>query len=163
MKYIHYLGVPGCGKTTLMWSKIRSLREVEQDEQIKEGKLVYHKFPEQKTIVIGIYEEGRVFSGTDALSKAVGPEFRSWVTANKETLSGWALFSEGERFSNNPTLEHLFENTDMELILLSVDQEEIDRRRAARNNTQDPKWMKGMETRIRNLCKKFPHTVVHNE
>jgi hypothetical protein len=46
------------------------------------------------------------------------------------------------------------------LILLTTSDEELERRRAARNNTQNESWMKGMKTRVNNLCNKFAHSVV---
>jgi hypothetical protein len=160
MNYTHYIGEPGTGKTTLMWEKLRALREVEQDELVKEGYVRYHKFTKQKVIIFGVYEEGAVFAGTDRLAKTAPPKFREWIVANKEKYADWVLLSEGERFSNSPTLDWLFAETDMHLVSLKVSEEELERRRAARNNTQNESWMKGMATRIANLCEKYPHEVV---
>jgi chloramphenicol 3-O-phosphotransferase len=82
------------------------------------------------------------------------------VLDNADRYADWGVFGEGERLSNNPTLDHLFEHcANMKLVCLKVSEEELERRRQARNNTQDPKWMKGMQTRIDNLCAKYPHTV----
>lgn len=159
MNYTHYIGEPGTGKTTLMWEKLRELREQEQDELVKEGYVRYHKFAKQKVIVFGVYEEGAVFAGTDRLAKTAPPKFREWIVANREKYDGWLLLSEGERFSNVPTLDHLFEHCNMKLVCLKVSEEELERRRAARNNTQNASWVKGMRTRIENLCKAYPHTV----
>lgn len=158
----HYIGVPGSGKTTLMRQKLEKLRSVETDEFVKEGFVTYHKFPQQKVIVMGRYDEG-TFSGTDTWSKAAPPKFRQWLIDNAETYQKWEILSEGERLSNNPTLEAMFATGDMELFLLDTPVDELERRRKARNNTQNESWMKGMETRIRNLCNKFPHTVITNE
>lgn len=159
MNYTHYIGEPGTGKTTLMWEKLRELREQEQDELVKEGYVRYHKFAEQRVIVLGVYEEGAVFAGTDRLAKTAPPKFREWIVANREKYDGWLLLSEGERFSNAPTLDHLFEHCNMKLVCLKVSEEELERRRAARNNVQNESWMKGMRTRIENLCNKYPHEV----
>jgi hypothetical protein len=159
MRYTHYMAVPGTGKTTLMWSKIRKLREVEKEEIVKEGYVRYHRFDQQKTIVFGVYEEGAVFAGLDRLAKTAPPKFRDWISANKDKYKDWQLLSEGERFSNVPTLDHLFEHCDMNLVLLQVSPEELQKRRAARNNTQNEKWLQGMQTRINNLAKKYKHTV----
>lgn len=159
MNYTHYIGEPGTGKTTLMWQKLRELREQEQDELVKEGYIRYHKFAEQKVIVFGVYEEGAVFAGTDRLAKTAPPKFREWIVANREKYEGWLLLSEGERFSNTPTLDHLFEHCNMKLVCLKVSEGELERRRAARNNTQNASWMLGMKTRIANLCNRYPHEV----
>jgi hypothetical protein len=158
MKFTHYLAEPGVGKTTLMRAKLAKLREVEQDEWVKDGYVTYHKFPKQKVLILGRYDEG-TFSGTDTWAKTAPPKFRQWVLDNAETFDGWQLFSEGERLSNNPTLDALFATGNMTLIRLVVSEEELQRRRESRNNTQNESWLRGMKTRIDNLCAKYPHTV----
>ncbi len=159
MNYTHFIGEPGTGKTTLMWEKLRELRKVEQDELVKEGYVRYHKFAQQKVIIFGVYEEGQVFAGTDRLAKTAPPKFRECIVANKEKYVGWTLLSEGERFSNVPTLDCLFAETNMKLVCLEVSDAELERRRAARNNTQNESWLRGMRTRIVNLCNNYPHEV----
>lgn len=159
MNLTYYIGLPGTGKTTLMRSILSDLRDKETDEFVKEGFVTYHKFPKQKTIVLGRYDEG-TFAGTDTWAKSAGPKFRQWLLDNQEEYKDWQLYGEGERLSNNPSLEAMFERTDMKLILLTTSDEELERRRAARNNTQNESWMKGMKTRVNNLCNKFAHSVV---
>lgn len=162
MKLTHYLGVPGCGKTTLMRGKIKALEANEPGENVQEGLVRYHKFENQKTIVLGVYDDS-TFAGTDKLSKGVGPKFRQWLLDNAEKYAGWEVLSEGERLSNNPTLDAMFATGNMNLVLVQVSEEELERRRAARNNTQNESWMKGMCTRISNLCAKYEHTVLNVE
>jgi hypothetical protein len=132
--------------------------KVEDGEFVKEGFVTYHKFARQKVIVLGRYDEG-VFAGTDTWAKTAGPKFRQWLLDNKEIYSDWKIYGEGERLSNNPSLSAMFETGGMNLVRLVVDEDELERRRKARNNTQNESWMKGMSTRIENLCAKFPHTV----
>lgn len=159
MRITYYIGVPGTGKTTLMRSILAEYSKVEEPEFVKEGYVTYHKFSKQKVIILGRYDEG-TFAGTDTWAKTAGPKFRQWVLDNAERYADWGVYGEGERLSNNPTLDHLFEYcANMNLVCLKVSDEELQRRRDARNNTQDPKWMKGMQTRIDNLCAKYPHTV----
>jgi hypothetical protein len=56
-------------------------------------------------------------------------------------------------------MDAMFDAADMKLICLEVSEEELERRRKARNNTQSASWMKGMKTRIANLRKRYTHTV----
>jgi hypothetical protein len=158
MKFTHYLAEPGVGKTTFMRAKLAKLREVEQDEWVKDGYVTYHKFPQQKVIILGTYDDG-VFAGLDKWAKTAPPKFRQWVLDNAETFAGWEVFSEGERLSNNPTMDALFATGNFTLVRLVVSEKELQRRRAARNNTQNESWLRGMKTRIDNLCAKYPHTV----
>lgn len=155
-----YIGVPGCGKTTLMRGKIEELRKVEQDELVANGMVKYHKFEKQKVLVLGIYDES-TFAGTDRLAKSVGPKFREWLVANAESFEGWELVMEGERFMNDKTLPLLFEQESMILVCLKVTEEELVRRREARNNTQSSTWLKGMTTRVQNVCNTYSHVQVY--
>ena len=158
MKIVYYIGQPGTGKTTLMRSILSEYSKAEEPEFVKEGLVTYHRFNTQKVIILGKYDEG-TFAGTDTWSKGVGPKFRQWLIDNRETYQDWGCFGEGERLSNAPNMDAMFAEESMKLVCLEVSEEELERRRAARNNTQDPKWMKGMRTRIENLCKRYPHEV----
>ena len=160
MKVTFFIGVPGCGKTTLMREKLAKLRKVEQDELVADGMVKYHKFEKQKTLVLGIYDES-TFAGTDRLAKSCGPKFREWLVANAETYEGWDLVMEGERFMNDKSLPLLFEQESMKLVCLKVTEEELVRRREARNNTQNETWLKGMTTRVQNVCNTYSHIVVY--
>jgi hypothetical protein len=158
MKIRYYIGRPGVGKSTLMREIMSKLGE---SELVKEGLVVYHKFEKEKTLVLGIYDD-HVFSGTDRWSKGVGPKFREWLASMAQTHPDWTILGEGERLSNNPNLDAMFEFGDMELFLVTVDNEELARRHAARGEAQSESWQKGMATRIVNLCKKYKHFVVFN-
>ena len=159
MKIVYYIGEPGTGKTTLMREKLEEFRVSETDEFVKEGLVTYHKFAKQKVIVLGRYDDG-VFAGTDTWSKGVGPKFREWLLSACEEFPDWTIYGEGERLSNGPNMDAMFDVEGMSLICLKVSEEELERRRRARNNTQNESWMKGMRTRIANLCSKYPHEVV---
>ena len=158
MRIVYYIGQPGTGKTTRMREILAEYSKVEEPEFVKEGLVTYHRFNKQKVIVLGRYDEG-TFAGTDTWSKGVGPKFREWLTANRETYSDWTCLGEGERLSNAPNMDAMFNEESMKLVCLRVDEAELERRRASRNNTQNESWMKGMRTRIENLCKAYPHEV----
>ncbi len=162
MRIIYYIGQPGTGKTTRMREILAEYSKVEADEFVKEGLVTYHKFNKQKVIVLGRYDDG-TFAGTDTWSKGVGPKFRQWLIDNRETYQDWSVFGEGERLSNQPNMNAMFEEESMKLVCLTVSEDELERRRQARNNTQNESWMKGMKTRIANLCKQYPHTVEVND
>ena len=66
MRVSFFIGVPGCGKTTLMREKLSKFRKVETDELVADGMVKYHKFAKQKVLVLGIYDDS-TFSGCDKL------------------------------------------------------------------------------------------------
>ena len=158
MKIVYYIGQPGTGKTTKMRSILAELRKVEEDDLVEDGPVKYHRFNKQKVIILGIYDDS-TFAGTDRWSKSVGPKFREWLTTNSENYAEWVIYGEGERLSNQPNMDAMFNEESMKLVCLEVSEEELERRRAARNNTQNESWMKGMKTRIANLRKRYTHTV----
>lgn len=159
MQLTHYLGLPGTGKTTKMRELLAEFRKIEQDELVADGPIKYHRFEKQKIIILGIYDDS-TFAGTDRWSKSSPPKFRQWLLDNAEKYKDYGVLSEGERLSNNPTLDAMFATGNMKLVLLTVSEAELERRRAARNNTQNESWLRGMKTRIANLCSKYPHEVV---
>jgi hypothetical protein len=159
MKIQYYIGRPGVGKSTLMRERMKSLGE---STLVKEGLVVYHKFETSKTIVLGIYDE-QVFSGTDRWSKGVGPKFREWLASMSQSHPDWTILGEGERLSNNPNLDAMFEYGDMELIVVTVSEKELAKRHAGRGEAQSESWQKGMATRILNLRNKYKHAVLVNE
>ena len=70
MKVIAVMGEPGSGKTSLMKNVMKGLGigyEVEKHNLVR-----YHH--SNNLYVLGIYEEDKTFSGTDALSMAVQPD-----------------------------------------------------------------------------------------
>lgn len=159
MKIKYYIGRPGVGKSTYVRNIMKDLGE---GELVKEGLVVYHKFPNAKTIVLGIYDDS-VFSGTDRTSKGVGPKFREWLIKVQTEYSDWTIIGEGERLSNNPNLDAMFAAGDMELIWVTVSEETLKQRHDGRGEEQSESWQRGMKTRIQNLCNKYPHTVLINE
>ena len=70
MKVIAIGGEPGTGKTTLMWKLIEQLKP---EPKFSEFKLVpYHQ--KDNVYILGKYEEGETFAGTDRMSMSVQPE-----------------------------------------------------------------------------------------
>ena len=103
MHVVEIIGRPATGKSTAMrkHSLLLGVGHV-----VKKGRLTYHVFPSSCSIVMGLYDE-KEFSGTDRLSKSVGPEFRAWLTemADDPANIDWVVYWEGERFSNSKCLD----------------------------------------------------------
>ena len=157
MKILGLIGEPAAGKSTVMKNFIATLGE---STVVKDGLIVYTKYPEDKVLIAGKYEEGVTFCGTDTLSKGCGPKYREFIqqVCNNPERDDWTFVWEGERFSNNPFME-LFEKLGATIYYLEADEETLNERNANRSN-QNPTWRKGMRTRMHNLRDKYPVEVV---
>jgi hypothetical protein len=158
MKIIGIIGEPAAGKSTVMRNLIATLGGYSVQKQ---GLVAYTLFHDDKVIVAGIYDE-QVFSGTDRLSKGCGPTYRDWFAtknANPE-WDDWTFYWEGERFSNSKFFDFFFnECSGVQVNYLVAEDEVLNERNANRSN-QNPTWRKGMKTRMENLKKNYPVTVV---
>lgn len=144
MKVIAIGGEPGSGKTSLM-RKI--INKFELNPKYDQFKLVpyLHK---SRYYVLGKYEEGEVFSGTDRMSMAVQPEaIKFLASVHKDSI----ILFEGDRLFNTSFLEHCVENYDTNIIYLSTDKEVRIQRYKERGSNQNETWLQGRETKIANI------------
>jgi dephospho-CoA kinase len=146
MKIIAIGGEPGAGKSTLM--KI-FLETFKMEPAFDKFKLVpYHKSPDKEYYILGKYEQGEVFSGTDRMSMAVQPEAIKFLASlPKDAI---VLF-EGDRLFTGSFLEHCVENYDTHIIYLSTDKSVREERYKERGSNQNETWLQGRETKIANI------------
>lgn len=144
MKVIAIGGEPGSGKSTLM-KKLLEVFEVEP--KYNEVKLVPY-LQKGNVYVLGKYEEGEVFSGTDRMSMAVQPEAIKFLA----TLpSNSVVLYEGDRLFTASFLEHCIENYDLSIIYLNTKKEVRQERYKDRGSNQNETWLQGRETKIANI------------
>ena len=78
-KLIAVGGSPGTGKTTLF----RKFMEDKNFQPLEPAKLVSAMYnPDLDLYVLGKYEDGEVFAGTDRLSMAVQPAVQEWIASH---------------------------------------------------------------------------------
>lgn len=144
MRIIAIGGEPGSGKSTLMK---RILEKCDWKEEYNYFKLVpYLKY--KKCYILGKYEEGEVFSGTDRMSMAVQPEAIKFLASlEKDAI---VLF-EGDRLFTASFLENCLENYDLEIIYLETDRLIRENRYKERGSNQNETWLQGRETKIANI------------
>lgn len=144
MKVIAIGGEPGAGKSTLMkeiltkfvWSKVY------------DGVKLVPYLQYGKYYILGKYDEGETFSGTDRMSMAVQPEaIKFLANLDKDAV---VLF-EGDRLFTSTFLEHCVENYDTEIIYLETDKEVRQERYKERGSNQNETWLQGRETKIANI------------
>jgi dephospho-CoA kinase len=142
-------GEPGSGKSTLMKEIIGQLPNVE--EKYKSTNLVPY-LQSGHVYVLGKYEEGEVFSGTDRMSMAVQPEAIKFVDA---LPAGSIVLYEGDRLFTASFLEHCVDKHDLQILYLSTDKAVRQERYKERGSDQNEKWLKGRETKISNILSNF--------
>jgi dephospho-CoA kinase len=144
MKVIAIGGEPGSGKTTLMKEIINHYKVESKYEAFK---LVPY-LQKNNIYILGKYEEGEVFSGTDRMSMAVQPEAVKFLS----TLPFDAVvLYEGDRLFTVSFLEHCLDNYDLKIIYLQTKKETRNERYKERGSNQNATWLQGRETKISNI------------
>ena len=142
-------GSPGTGKTTLF----RKYMENKNMIQVEPAKLVTASCDVEKDLyILGKYEEGETFAGTDRLSMAVQPPLQEWIASHNSNI----LF-EGDRVFNQSFLEFCMGLPDTELVIvyLKAPKETLEQRYKDRGSDQSEKFLKGRETKYSNLLSNF--------
>ena len=148
-KIIAVGGVPGTGKTTLFRKFMESL-EWEKIEPVKMLPMLFNK--EHNLYILGKYEDGEVFAGTDRLSMAVQPIAQEWI----KNVDGNVLF-EGDRIFNQSFLEFAtsLNSVEVDVVYLKAPQSILEQRYADRGSDQSETFLKGRATKYNNILSSF--------
>lgn len=148
-KIIAVGGQPGTGKTTLF----RKYMEDKTWIQCEPAKLVSAMYNQELDLyILGKYEEGETFAGTDRLSMAVQPNLMEWIASHNCNV----LF-EGDRVFNQSFLEYCMglPNTDLQVVYLKAPSEVLKQRYKDRGSDQSEQFLRGRETKYSNLLSNF--------
>jgi broad-specificity NMP kinase len=148
-KLIAVGGSPGTGKTTLF----RKYMENKSFQPIEPAKLVSAMYNADRDLyILGKYEEGEVFAGTDRLSMAVQPAMQEWIASHNCNV----LF-EGDRIFNQSFLEFAMglPNTELQIVFLNAPKELLEQRYKDRGSEQSEQFLRGRETKYSNLLSNF--------
>lgn len=148
-KLIAVGGQPGTGKTTLF----RKFMEGKDWIDVAPVKLVNASYNiERDLYILGKYEEGQVFAGTDRLSMAVQPPLQDWIASHNCNI----LF-EGDRIFNQSFLEFAMglPDTELHVVYLKVSKDILEQRYKDRGSDQSEQFLKGRETKYSNLLSNF--------
>jgi deoxyadenosine/deoxycytidine kinase len=148
-KIIAVGGRPGTGKTTLFREFIKQY-EWDKVEPKKLVPALYNK--ELDLYILGKYEEGDTFAGTDKMSMACQPNVQEFII---ETTSN--VLYEGDRIFNKSFLEFASEqpNVDLSIIYLKVSDDTLQERYEERGSNQSETFLKGRETKYNNILSNF--------
>ncbi|CAB4171076.1 AAA domain containing protein [uncultured Caudovirales phage] len=148
-KLIAVGGQPGTGKTTLF----RKFIEGKNCIEVEPAKLVSALYNEELDLyILGKYQVGETFAGTDRLSMAVQPEMQKWIQTHNCNI----LF-EGDRIFNQSFLEFAMglPNTDLQVVYLKAPKEILEQRYKDRGSDQSEQFLRGRETKYSNLLSNF--------
>lgn len=148
-KIIAVGGSPGTGKTTLF----RKFMEGKNFIGTEPAKLVSALYNQERDLyILGKYEEGEVFAGTDRLSMAVQPNLQEWISSNNCNI----IF-EGDRVFNQSFLEFCMDlpNTELIVVYLKAPKELLEQRYKDRGSDQSEQFLRGRETKYSNLLSNF--------
>lgn len=144
MKVIAIGGEPGAGKTTLMKKLIEKFGVQPEYDSFK---LVPY-LRKDNIYVLGKYEEGETFAGTDRMSMAVQPEAVKFLAS---LPADSIVLYEGDRLFNTSFLEHCNENYDLSIVYLKTDKSVRQERYKERGSNQNETWLQGRETKVANI------------
>lgn len=144
-KILAIIGRPGTGKSSLVRKYIEDM-ELKSEQLVKLVPSLYNK--ELDLHILGKYEEGVIFAGTDVFSMAVMPNAKEFVS----TISSNILF-EGDRLTSSSFFSFLSElpNTELKIFILSTSEEILNERYKERGSNQNETFLKGRATKIDNI------------
>ncbi len=159
IRMVGFGGEPACGKSTLMRTVVANwLRWTGQASTVKFGLVVTSVYPGAKVLVLGYYEAGKNFGGTDRLPMNVQPQVETFLRslATEQKWDGWQVFWEGDRLWNGKFLRFvLTSEIPARFFVLKCSEETLKARHAQRLDSQDEKWLVGRCTKVHNITEEF--------
>lgn len=154
-RFAAIIGLPGSGKTTLM-RELMSNYDWTYDKPID----LVESYVSGSTRLIGKYEEGEVFAGTDRLSMAVQPKFIEYLENNQDEV----IIFEGDRLTSVALFDKVEKlGYDMRIFVLKASEETLQKRYKERGSDQSEKFIQGRRTKIANVEERFGDNVLFGE
>jgi GTPase SAR1 family protein len=146
------IGEPGSGKTTLINSLTAKWTEI--DRQINPVKHINYSTPYGPALQLGWTREP--FGGTDTLGQTAITAVSTWYQQGIDGL----VIAEGDRLANDRFVKLALDSGELILLYLDTDpdlarQRRIDRMRLYNLQSQNLYWLKGRQTKHRNLANKW--------
>lgn len=149
MRILFLIGAPGCGKSSLVLKMLQSFGSYTTHRY---GLLDYMEF--EDVVVLGKYNSGDLFGGTDKLSNAVIDDAERFLEVVTKPI-----LLEGDRLANTRFIDRCNALDELRLVTLKLNAALLQERRDARafeyGKTQNPTWLAGRESKIRNLQRLF--------
>jgi len=148
MRFIGIIGEPCAGKTTIT-RKI--LEKLGTWTELKEPYILAMHYEQAKVIVLGMYDD-QLFSGTDRLSMAVEPKMKEWLLKIKDQYPDHTVYFEGDRLGTLNFMTWLNQNFKQNHFFYIDASDDVKHfRHTNRGDTQTDKFLKGRETKYKNI------------
>jgi broad-specificity NMP kinase len=145
-KILAVIGRPGVGKTTLFKKIIDEQKDWIAKEPVKLVPTLYNE--KYDCHILGKYEEGEIFAGTDRMSMAVQPAAVDFISNCNSNI----IF-EGDRLTNSKFFNFLssLPDTEFKIIVLTADEKLLTERYSDRGSDQSETFLKGRKSKISNI------------
>ena len=155
MKVIIIAGYPGSGKSTIMRGVIEKMEQAgEAFKQTAKGSVTY--MSSRNFIILGSYEVGEKFPGTDRYPMNVQPKAEEFILEAREMMPNKAILMEGDRLFNDKFLQFLkLHEFNVVLCLVQAQAELVEGRRAKRSE-QNATWLKGRKSKVDRIALIYP-------
>jgi len=144
-------GRPGTGKSTL----VRKFMGEHIWKRVDPVKLVSAEYCEDLDLfILGKYDEGETFPGTDKLSMATQPEVCKWLESHNSNI----IF-EGDRLTGSKMYDFILglPDTEVTFIVIHADEKVLKERYVERGSDQPEQFLKAKETKINNILSNFEY------
>lgn len=154
-------GLPASGKSTLVKAVVRAMGGWEKFRRVRVDPIRGYMIDELGLLIIGLY--GRdTYSGTDRLSTNLqGPALALLSdAAGNPALGIRRVLFEGDRLFTESFILGVQEDSriSLSMMVLTVGQEMLQRRRRNRLSFQNESWIAGRQTKLNRLSARFPDT-----
>lgn len=140
------IGNPASGKTSLMRAFLRGYRPW-YDMKIAKG-VMGMRCDHARLTVLGRYDDGDMFAGTDRLSMSAQPAVLRWIEQSSDDV----VF-EGDRLANGAFFHAVkaMPSRRLHIVMLDVAPGFRAARQRERGTQQNETWLAGRETKYKNL------------
>lgn len=149
------IGEPCVGKSAIMRQFILQPNRVQWTQHNKP--FAHLSCERLSTVVLGRYDEGQQFPGTDRLSMSVQPVAQRWID---QYIRHYNILFEGDRLGNLKMARHLIDRGyDFLCVVIATNPLILDMRRGAERHQPEP-FVKGRATKIANIVADLPPALV---
>lgn len=154
MKTMCVIGAPGVGKSTLLTQILDQWGGITAGKRKRYGMLDYMEYP--GVVVLGYYEPGDVFGGTDRLSMSVQTDALRFIESLKDAFDQPNVLFEGDRLSTDTFLKACLTAGTLDVVELAAPGDILVKRRYARalevGKAQNETWLKGRESKVQRIA-----------